>query len=631
MILLNGHSLEQKRRIVPEKLELTITERDSTASMVPDSLSGITVKSWFLDEKNPGKGIVWRVKSIGNNFSNETPTVELEHVITALRDRILFGEVTPEMMGGGTTCTARQAVEYILRRSDDWTLGSFGFDGVRNPYKFDGDSLYDALVKVTKSLKDAWWSYDLTAYPFKLNITKRSETVGTELRCGRNLVSITRTQDTANMYTRFFPIGKDDLHISGDYVERNTGAYGVIEHVEVNSGLETEAELRRWANEKLEVHAQPLDTIEIEGLELADATGEPLDRLRIGRVCRVPLPDYGTIIEEKITQIRYRDKLSEPEVVQITLANAQEDIAQIIADAIKEGAGPMGAGGRGGARQQKEDHAWIEDTDEYVAMVAEKTGINELGEEETLTGLIRVEAGKITQIVSAVGADGKVSAASICLAINEDKSSQAMINADRIYLLGKTIADTITADMIQSKVNLMDSLRVKSLTVAKKISFEGGPIITGAQATDIIRNLKLEQTGNTYKLSKYICGGEWVDVGSFSRAVSSWVVGGGGGKVNVTALPQNQTKSVNISVGGANQISSNGTYKYKAYYENLDGDDVETGAEIEVSVSISTPSPSNARVSSSTAGTSLGALSGTSPGKYILFNVGSNVYNILLV
>jgi len=371
VILLNGHSLAQKRRIVPEKLSLTITERDSTASMVPDSLSGITVKSWFLDETNPGKGIVWRVKSIGNDYSNETPTVELEHVITSLRDRILFGEVTPEMMGGGTSCTARQAVEYILRRSDDWKLGSFGFDGVSNPYKFDGDSLYDALVKVTKSLKDAWWSYDLTAYPFKLNITKRSETAGTELRCGRNLVSITRKQDTANMYTRFFPIGKDDLHISGDYVERNTGSYGVVERVEVNSGLETEAELIRWANEKLDVHAQPMDTIEIEGLELADATGEPLDRLRIGRVCRVPLPDYGTVIEEKITQIRYQDKLFAPEVVQITLANAQEDIAQILADAIKEGAGPRGAGGRGGARQEKEDHAWFEDTDTHVAMVAE--------------------------------------------------------------------------------------------------------------------------------------------------------------------------------------------------------------------------------------------------------------------
>ena len=371
MILLNGHSLAQKRRIVPEKLSLTITERDSTASMVPDSLSGITVKSWFLDETNPGKGIVWRVKSIGNEFETETPTVELAHVITTLRDKILFGEVTPEMMGGGTSCTARQAVEYILQRSDDWTLGTFGFDGISNPYKFDGDNLYDALVKVTKSLKDAWWSYDLTVYPFKLNITKRSETVGTELRCGRNLVSIRRTQDTANMYTRFYPIGKNDLHIGGDYVERNTGSYGVIEHVEVNSGLETEAELIRWANEKLDVHAQPLDTIEIEGFELADATGESLDRLRIGQVCRVPLPKYETIIEEKITEIRYRDKRHEPEVAQITLANEQEDIAQIIADTIKEGAGPMGAGGRGGARQEKEDHAWFEDTDTHVAMVAE--------------------------------------------------------------------------------------------------------------------------------------------------------------------------------------------------------------------------------------------------------------------
>ena len=505
MILLNGHSLEQKRRIVPEKLSLTITERDSTASMVPDSLSGITVKSWFLDETNPGKGIVWRVKSNGNDFATETPTIELEHVIHILRDRILFGEITPEMMGGsGGKCTAKQAVQYILSKSSDWTLGSFGFDGVSNPYKFDGDSLYDALVKVTKSLKDAWWSYDLTAYPFKLNITKRSESVGTEMRCGRNLVSITRTQDTANMYTRFYPIGKDDLHISGNYVERNTGSYGVIEHVEVNSGLETEAELRRWANEKLDVHAQPLDTIEIEGLELADATGESLDRLRIGRVCRVPLPEYGTVIEEKITQIQYQDKLFAPEVVQVTLANAQEDIAQILADAIKEGAGPMGAGGRGGARQEKEDHAWFEDTDEYVAMVAEKTGVNELGEDETLTGLIRVEAGKITQIVSAVGSDGKVTAASICLAI-ENGGSAARISADHISLSGRTTINDVMS-VSSGRVQIKRPLRVEGDTMVETLTVRGGGSSITLNDSDLattIKRAELTNSGKTLKLTPY--------------------------------------------------------------------------------------------------------------------------------
>ena len=209
--------------------------------------------------------------------------------------------------------------------------------------------------------------------------------------------------------------------------------------------------------------------------------------------------------------------------------------------------------------------------------------------EETLSGRITVEAGKITQIVSSVGADGKVTAASICLAINNGGSS-ATINADKIYLLGQTIANQITADYIQSKVSTLAALGVKTLRVGSNgyITFEGGDgaTITGAQAADIIRNLKITQSGNTYTLQKIVCGdGIWQDVGSFSRAVASWSVGGGSGKVNVTANPQGQTKSVPVSIGGPNSISSNGTYTYKVYYENDSGDDVETGASMSVNVS----------------------------------------------
>ena len=548
MILLDGHSLRTKRKFMPEALGITLRERDSTAQMTPDSMSGINTKSWFLDETNPGKGIVWRVKRITNEIMTSTPTIELEHVICTLRDKILFGEVTPQMMGGGTTCTAKQAVQYILGKQDDWKLGSFGYN-VSNPYKFDGQNLYDALVTVTKSLKDAWWSYDLSSYPFTISINPRSTSVGTEMRCGRNLVSVTRTIDLANTYTRMYPIGKDDLHISGNYVERNTGTYGVIEHVEVNTGLETEDELRRWANEKLDVHAQPLDTIEVEAFELADATGESLDRIRLGRICRAPLPEYDTIIEEKITEIRYADKIEAKEHAMVILANEQEDLAKIIADAIKEGSGPMGAGGRGGARQEKEDHAWFEDTDEYVAMVAEKTGINELGEEETLTGLIRVEAGKITQIVSAIGADGEVTAASICLAI-EKSGSKAAISADHITLGTSKLSNILT--IIGSAVGVTKPLICSSdLTVNSKgkincynINLAGSSPIT-LNATTMAKAIKdAEVTGNTLKLTKF--NG---DIVNFSKAISSWVMGWSNGNLTVQANPQGQTCSSNIYQG----------------------------------------------------------------------------------
>lgn len=222
----------------------------------------------------------------------------------------------------------------------------------------------------------------------------------------------------------------------------------------------------------------------------------------------------------------------------------------------------------------------------------------------TLNGKITVEAGKIEQIVSAVGADGQVTAASITLAINEGRSG-AWINADNVWIgnsksttviNGKLNASDVTADYIQSKIAQIADVAVQNLH-----SERGGVNVNSVSTTSFyqgsvscyvphaITSLQIVSSGNTYTLQrKWFSESDWTNVGSFSRAVSSWSVGGGSGKVNVTANPQSQTKSVPVSIGGSNRISSNGTYTYKVYYENADGDDVETGASMDVAVNITT-------------------------------------------
>lgn len=368
LIRLSGRSLSQVRRVPLEALRLTLNERASTAQMVPADMTGIGVGSWFLDDTKPGKGIVWRVRSISQAYTTDTPTIQLEHMINSLRDRILFGEVTPKTMGGSTSSvTARKAVEYILGKQSDWTLGSFAFTD-SGGWTFDGDTLYDALEKVCASLEDCWWTYDMSSYPFRLNITKKSATVGSVLRAGRNLVTITKTIDKSSMYTRFWPIGYDDLHISGNYVSKNTGTYGIVDKTETDTSLTTQAALKKWAEERLSKHAEPVVTIDVEGLELADATGESLDRLTLGTMCMIPLPEYGTTITEPITQLVYNDKAFQPETVKITLANNRDDIS--LAHILSESAKSTARSGRGSARKSKEDHAWFEDTNDHVAMCA---------------------------------------------------------------------------------------------------------------------------------------------------------------------------------------------------------------------------------------------------------------------
>ena len=450
MILLTPHSLTQRQRVPVVSMGLVLKEVDTTASLVPESMSGLNTESWLLDDTNPGKGIVYRVQSIKTDYGTNTPTIQLEHVIQCLGDQILFGEITAAMMGGGTTCTAKQAVQYILKRSSDWTLGKWETNNPSNAYKFDGDTLLDALQTVKKTLDDCRWTYDLTVYPFKLNFIKKATANPCELRPGRNLVTVSRTIEKNGMYTRFYPIGKNDLHIPGEYVQKNTGTYGVKEKTEVDTSRETVEDLRAWANQRLKVHAQPRVNVVADGLNLSAATGEDLDKLTVLRPCKIPLEEFSTTIEEEIVELNYRDKVNEPENVRVTMANEQEDVLKILANEIKEGAGPNGSGrgggGRGGARQAKEDNAWFEDTNEHVAMCARGIiGVDANGKVNwerlsrldvdgggihgsvvemqngigIMEGRLELTESSFEATVQAIGVGGKITAASICLAINQ--------------------------------------------------------------------------------------------------------------------------------------------------------------------------------------------------------------------
>ena len=478
MILLDGHSLTPLKPVQAETMQLTLKERDSTASFTPTDMDGIGIGSWFLIDKGPGSGTVWRVKSIRTVYATNTPTVELEHAVNMLRDRILFGEVKSTDISGGSTCTAKQAAQYILRQQGDFTLGAFDFN-VSNPYKFDGDSLYDALETVSNSLEGAWWSYDFSTYPFKLNITRKPDGVACEMREGRNLTAITKSIDRSSMYTRFYPIGKDDLHLpGGGYVEKNVNLYGVVSKVETDQTMETEAELRAWANERLSKHAEPRLSISVEGLELAEATGESLDRLTLGRICRVPLPEFSTNIEERITEITWQDAVHQPEAVRMTLANSQEDITKIIEESMKKG----GRGGRASSRQSKEDHAWFEDTDDHVSMMAIGIIGKDASGEPNWVRLSEITANEDGIYLQVKSVQGEVEISKARIDINENAITQEVRRANEAEgtLSGKI---TVQADRITQEVTRASEAEG---ALAGKIQVEAGKItqIVSAIGTD---------------------------------------------------------------------------------------------------------------------------------------------------
>ena len=185
----------------------------------------------------------------------------------------------------------------------------------------------------------------------------------------------------------------------------------------------------------------------------------------------------------------------------------------------------------------------------------------------------------------------------------EQTVSSLTLSASKIYLDGDTTLGgqmTINSGKlyVQNNLTVASSYQISTKKVAIQadgsITFDdsGGNIgtmtLNVGKVASLITGLKVVSSGNTYKLQSKTVEkpSTWTDIPdtSFSRAVGSFSVGAGNGKINVTANPQNQTESVKVSVGGSNSITTNGTYTYKVYFENADGDDVETGASMNVTV-----------------------------------------------
>lgn len=187
------------------------------------------------------------------------------------------------------------------------------------------------------------------------------------------------------------------------------------------------------------------------------------------------------------------------------------------------------------------------------------------GAESSLSGAITVEAGKIQQIVSAVGADGVVTAASIVLAINESTGqSEAKIDADHVYIgneksttviAGKAELSEVTANFIQSKIAQIAVLSVAALGSAGGVSantFVSGDSLEanslalgGSSCTDLIKSASV--SGNTLTLT-YLKG----DTVTFSKATTlsgAW----SGGTYTVTASPQGNTRSTTLT-----EVDTNG-------------------------------------------------------------------------
>ena len=167
-----------------------------------------------------------------------------------------------------------------------------------------------------------------------------------------------------------------------------------------------------WAQNFLALRAEPSVQIQIDGDELAQLTGDNWDELSIGRMCQVALPAYGHTFQERVVSITYPEFLKDPSRVTVSLANTLPKFSENIASAQKAAAA-AGASARGAARgaaDAKELTTWSQHV-KYQGAALDGTGITTLyesGIDMDATGGVKIFS--LVEGVQALYADIQVNA-----------------------------------------------------------------------------------------------------------------------------------------------------------------------------------------------------------------------------
>lgn len=406
-VLLKGQTLSPERTLRPYTLKLTVVENGvSNGSMVigPDE-PAINVGAWLRVWTCQGDMGVYRVTSINHDVTGQKRTINFEHLINALSDSIIFHEVkatdidpNAETAGGATvTKTIEKALTY--QRNEVWKLGKCEFSE-RQMFNFLQQTVWDAVQSVLNTLEGYVLRFKMDELPFTLRVEKEETAATCEMRLNRNLSTMQKSINRSDMFTRLYPVGAKDLHINDvndgkAYIMQNHGLYGVIESTKQEPSITDAKELLAWGKAQLKKFSKPSVTITISGLELSGSTGLAIDKLVVGTMCNVPLPDFGTVETERITQLAWADVLAKPEAVTVTMANNRKTVQGIVQQVQQQQKKAKARDDKDDTDKEKEYHTWFEKTDESIT-----AGASRITDAEAAVSELKITAGQIKSDVT---------------------------------------------------------------------------------------------------------------------------------------------------------------------------------------------------------------------------------------
>ena len=349
--LLNPDGTE-RCRLSPAKLRLEMSLRPlSTAEMtLAEGSPEVHVRDFIELYDTGGSAGVFRVAEI-ETLPGKTRLLRLEHALSTLADGVV-----PAM---SLTGTAREVLTSLLSHQSEprWALGEVALpESATVLFTCGCQNLLAALMQLTELLPDGlMFSFDHSTRPWTLHLVEMGDEDACEGRLQRNLASLRITTDASALCTRVYPYGAGQgterislMPLTGqEHLDSPAMAeWGCIARTFTAGSIFDAPTLQAVAEKYLARHSAPAVSITADAVDLSPVTGEAADSFRLGRLCRLALPDFSMLLHERIVAVTHPDLIGQPGRVTLTLSNRISDASDEIADLLREVTASRVIGGR---------------------------------------------------------------------------------------------------------------------------------------------------------------------------------------------------------------------------------------------------------------------------------------------
>lgn len=265
---------------------------------------------------------VFRVVNITDGLS--TKNVRLNHALDIFNDVVVPGD---EEITGTISYVLAQIMAAQTEKVNGLPYWQLGVVEDEATYTIDNnyENALTCLQRIAEDENEYYFDFDFTTFPWTLNFKAKNADVLTEFRLSRNIEKCKVTYDDNELCTRLYLETEEGVKIYDD-----TAAQGKWGGVDKTASIDPEEvpDEAEYVSKYFARYNEPTIQIDIDGMELNRITGETLDRMHLGRVCRVALPNYGVQVNERIVTLSYPDLLRQPMRCTVAMANKKLSISR---------------------------------------------------------------------------------------------------------------------------------------------------------------------------------------------------------------------------------------------------------------------------------------------------------------